>query len=65
MLQYQILGEVEWECIIKVCVDFSYQVKAIEVAETRSEEAAITNTWPSRCCVPSQASTVYSLAVDC
>ena len=40
-------GLIEWEWIIKVCIDISYQVMAIEVAETCSEEAAITDTLPA------------------
>ena len=54
------------ECneLLKVCVDVSYQVKAIEVAEICFEEAVITDTRPTRCCVRSRASTVYSLVVD-
>ena len=54
---FRILEAIEWEWIIKVCVDISYQVEAIEMAETRSEEAAVTDTWPwpwpARCCMRS------------
>ena len=48
-----------------MCVDISYQVEAVEVAKTRSEEVAIIDTRPARCCVCSQASMIYSLVVDC
>ena len=33
--------------LFKVCIDNFYQVKTIEVAETRSEEVAITDTYPA------------------
>ena len=55
---------IEWNGLLKVCVDISYQAKAIEVAEICFEEAAITDTWPARCCVRSRASRVYFLMVD-
>ena len=45
---FRILGRLSGNGLLKVCVDISYQVKAIEVTETCSEEAAITDTWPTR-----------------
>ena len=59
---FKILGG---NLLLKVFVDIFYQVKVIEVAQTCFEEAAITDTWPARCCVHSRASMVYSLVVDC
>ena len=56
---------IEWNGLLKVCVDISYQVKAIEVAQICSEEAAITDTQAAWCCMHSQASTVYPLGTDC
>ena len=47
---FKILGG---NLLLKVCVDISYQAKAIEVAQICFEEAAITDTWPAWCCVPS------------
>ena len=35
--------------LLKVCDDISYQVKATEVAEICSEEAAVTDTRPAWC----------------
>ena len=61
----EFLGRLSESGLLKVCVDISHQVKAIEVAEICFEEAAITDTWPTRCCVRLQASMVYLLVVDC
>ena len=48
-----------------MCVDISYQVKAIEVTQICFEEAAVTDTQPAWCCMHSHASTIYLLVVDC
>ena len=49
-------GAIEWNGLLKVCVDISYQIKAIEVVEICFEEAAITDTWPAQCYMHSRAS---------
>ena len=61
----ELLGRLSGSRLLKVCVDISHQVKAIEVTEICFEEAAITDTRPARCCVRLQASMVYLLVVDC
>ena len=48
-----------------MCVDISYQVKALEIAQISFEEAAITDTQSAWCCMRSQASRVYLLGTDC
>ena len=45
-LLFKCLRGIEWNGLLKVCVDISYQVKAIEVAQNSFEEAAITDTRP-------------------
>ena len=58
-------GAIEWIGLLKVCIDISHQVKAIEVAEICFEaDAVITDTRSAQCCVCSQASTVFLLMID-
>ena len=45
-LLFKCLSGIEWNGLLKVCVDTSYQVKAIEVAQICFEEAAVTDTRP-------------------
>ena len=55
---------IEWSALLKVCVDISYQVKAVEVAEICFKDSVITDTRPAWCCVRLRAGTVHSLVVD-
>ena len=61
----EFLGRLSGNGLLKVCVDISHQVKAIEVAEICFEEAAITDTRPIQYCMRLQASMVYLLVVNC
>ena len=64
-LRFKYLGRLSGNGLLKVCVDISHQVKAIEVAEIYFEEAAITDTRPTQYCMRLQASMVYLLVVNC